>query len=521
MNLLYGLRRSNRLFGDRIAIYDQGRAITYGEFHQRVTKAGQALRQLGVERGDRIAVLMLNSPRYLELYYATALIGAVIVPLNIRWNLAEIAFVLNDSGCKLLAVDDRFAGMRTQLDGKVGTVSSYLFTGEGVCPAQMASYEQALGGAPGEGPPEAEPEENDLVGLFYTSGTTGGPKGVMLTHKNLVANAFHATAGLHISEDWVWLHSAPMFHLADGAGIYAVTMAGAQHCFIPEFDAEAFLQAVERYRVTSVLLVPTMMNLVMNHPALDRYDTSSLRYVAYGAAPMPLALLRKSMDRFGCQFLQGYGLTETSPLLTVLPPEDHTFENSEAGFAPVKSAGRPVVGVEIRVVDDQDRDLPPGEAGEIIARGANIMKGYWNRPEITAEVLRGGWFHTGDIGALDKRGYLYIMDRKKDMIKTGGENVHSPEVEDVIYSHPYVLEAAVIAVPDDKWGEAIKAVVTPRAGAQLTERELIDFCRRRLTHFKCPTSVDFSASLPKGGTGKIQKNVLRERYWKGLAKAVH
>ena len=228
------------------------------------------------------------------------------------------------------------------------------------------------------------------------------------------------------------------------------------------------------------------------------------------------------MDKFtGARFRQGYGLTETSPLLTVLPPEEHVFDGVEQRFHPIKSAGRPVVGVEVRVVDEHDRDLAPGQVGEVVARGANIMKGYWNRPEINAEVMRGGWFHTGDMGTFDERGFLYILDRKKDMIKTGGENVYSPEVEDVLYAHAAVLEAAVIGIPDEKWGEAIKAVVVARPGQQLTEGDLIDYCRARLTHFKCPSSVDFADGLPKGGTGKIQKNLLRERFWKGQAKGVH
>jgi len=518
MNLLYGLRRSARLFGDQPAILNTG--ATYAEFYQRVQGAGQLLARLGVRRGDRVAVLMLNSSRFLELYYATALTGAVIVPLNIRWSAQEIAFVLNDSGARLLVVDDRFAPLREQLAGAADGVAVYLFAGHQPCPAGMAGYEEGVHAASGAAD-WPEPGEEDLVGLFYTSGTTGGPKGVMLTHRNLVANAFHASLSLEISPDSVWLHSAPMFHLANGGAMYAMVMRGARHCFLPAFEPEEFLRAVERYRVTAALLVPTMLNMVMNHPAIDRYDVSSLKSITYGASPMPLDLLRRAMDRFGRCFRQGYGLTETSPLLTVLEPEDHCFDNAQERFAPIKSAGRPVPGVEIRVVNDHDHDLPPGQVGEIVARGANIMKGYWNRPEITAEVVRGGWFHTGDMGMLDERGYLYILDRKKDMIKTGGENVYSPEVEDVIYAHPDVLEAAVIGVPDPQWGEAIKAVVARRPGRHLTERQLIEYCRERLTHFKCPTSVDFAETLPKGGTGKIQKAALREGYWKGLAKGVN
>jgi len=514
MNLLSGLRRVVQVYGDDPAIYTSGRMLTYREFYERILQAGAALRELGIEKGDRLAVLMLNSPRYLELYYATAAIGAAIVPLNTRWNIDEIARTLNDSGSRMLVVDDRFASVPAQLHRKAHLATA-LYAGEGACPNGMVDYEESLRrGSSGAVALHPEIDENDLAGIFYTSGTTGGPKGAMLTHRNLVANAHHAILEFGVSRDWIWLHSAPMFHMANGGSMYALTIMGAAHCFIPAFEPEAFLQAVERYRITSALLVPTMLNMVLHHPTLRRCDTSSLRFLLYGASPMPVDLLRKGMETFGCRFFQGYGMTETGPLLTVLHPEDHSFDSLDGRFAPVRSAGRAIVGVEVRVVDEQDRDLPPGEPGEIIARGPNVMKGYWKRPEITAEILRGGWMHTGDIGTFDRRGFLYILDRKKDMIKTGSENVYTPEVESVLYSHPGVLEAAVIGVPDEKWGEVIKAVVVLRSATHLTENQLIAFCRERLTHFKCPTSLHFTDALPKSATGKIQKNVLREQYGK-------
>jgi long-chain acyl-CoA synthetase len=255
-----------------------------------------------------------------------------------------------------------------------------------------------------------------------------------------------------------------------------------------------------------------MLNAMVSHPAFDRYDTSSLRTMIYGASPMPLDLLRRAQEKLRCPFAQGYGLSEASPTLTYLGPEDHTLAHAHEEFTPVKSAGRPVMGVEVRIVDPMDRELPPGQAGEIVARGANIMKGYWNQPAISADTLRGGWLHTGDIGTFDARGYLYILDRKKDMIKPGGENVYSPEVESMIASHPEVLEVAVIGLPDERWGEAIKAAVVRRAGSELSEQALIEYCRARMAHFKCPTSVDFMDALPKGGTGKVQKMALRAKY---------
>jgi long-chain acyl-CoA synthetase len=361
---------------------------------------------------------------------------------------------------------------------------------------------------PTEGPVDGfpEPDDESLAALFYTSGTTGGPKGVMLTHRNLYTHALISMLS-NYGGAFVHLHVLPMFHIGAIGAFYSTTMAGGTHCFLPTFNAEGVLAAVERYRATSLLLVPTMINMVVNHPNFSRYDLSSLQILVYGASPMPLSLLETAMAKFPCPFQQVYGMTEASPLLTVLQRHEHVL-----GSRAVRSAGRPAPGVEILVVDDFDQPVPPGTAGEVVARGATIMKGYWNRPEITAEVLRGGWLHTGDIGSFDENGYLHILDRKKDMIKTGSENVYSPEVEAMLMSHPAILEAAVIGLPHEKWGETIAAAVVLRAGEDLTANSLIQWCRERLTHFKCPTSVLFLDALPKNSAGKIQKGVLRNLY---------
>lgn len=511
MNLLYALRRAQQLHADRIAIYDGDGAVTYAEFGERVTRAANALRNLGMAPGDRVAVLMLNAPAYLELYHATALARALIVPINIRWNVDDIVFSLKDSGTRLLVLDDCFARLAPQLSAALPELR-YLFAGRGPCPAGMQPYESSLAAASPTFPDEPDPDENEIAGLFYTSGTTGGPKGVMLTHRNLCANALYCMFAFAITPDWIWLHAAPMFHLADAAVVYSVVMQGGANCFLPAFDPEACLRAIERHRVTHTIVVPTMLNAMVNHPYIDQCDASSLRILFYGASPVPEDVLRRAGQKLACQFGQGYGLTEASPIVSYLGPEDHVFENAGQPFARVRSAGRPALGVEVRIVDAMDRPLPPGEIGEVVARGANVMKGYWNQPAITADTLRGGWLHTGDMGALDAGGYLHILDRKKDMIKPGGENVYSPEVEAMVAAHPEVLEVAVIGVPDPKWGEAVKAVVVRRPQSRLTAQDLIAFCRERMTHFKCPTSVDFVDALPKGGTGKLQKNVLRAQY---------
>ncbi len=497
MNLLYCLRRAKEFHGTSIGSYRDEGSMTWNEFYDRVHRAAAFFRDLGIQKGDRLAVWMLNSHEYLELYYASAIAGIVIVPLNTRWHESDVAFTLNDSGSVAIVVDDRFAPDVA----KIPRPRHVIYAGRCPCPEGMTAYGYSDAKHTFE-----EPDPEDLVGLFYTSGTTGGPKGVMLTHRNLWSNLVNSMmAGFGKA---TWLHAAPMFHLADLGSMYAITSNGGAHVFLPTYDPEKFMQLVERYKVTETVLVPTMLNMLVNHERFDAYDLSSLETFLYGASPMPTPLLKAAMGKLpGTRFRQGYGMTETSALLTLLDYEDHFGEA-------VTSAGKPVFGTEVRVVDELDHDVPVGESGEVIARGANIMKGYWKRPEITAEVLRGGWLHTGDVGKFDRNGFLYILDRKKDMIKPGGENVYTPEVESMIAGHPGVLEVAVIGVPHEKWGETIRAVITRRPGSSLTESELIEWCRSRAAHFKCPTSVVFVDTLPKGGTGKVQKGVLREKYGK-------
>ena len=488
MNILYCLRRAVTQHSESFAFLDGDCKITYREFNENVHRGAAFLRAAGLKPGDRLGVLLLNSPRYMELYFATALAGVVIVPINTRWNADDVAFCLRDSGAKALVLDENIA---------------LTFKDAGGPPCPILDYKPA--------PAEAsvhlvEPEAEDLAALFYTSGTTGGPKGVMLTHRNIYVHALMAWLS-NYGGAYIHLHALPMFHIGAMGAFYSTTMAGGTHCFIPTFDAEGVLALVEQYRVTSLILVPTMVNMVVNHPAFSRYDLSSLKCVTYGASPMPLSLLEIAMAKFPCPFQQVYGMTESSPLLTVLACGDHDLSS-----AAVRSAGRPAPGVEIRVVDEMDESVPAGTSGEVIARGATVMKGYWNRPEITAEVLRGGWLHTGDIGRFDADGFLYILDRKKDMIKTGGENVYSPEVEALLVSHPSILEASAIGVPHDKWGETIRAVVVLRPSLEVSAGSLIEWCRERLTHFKCPTSIVFVESLPKNSTGKILKTSLRDLY---------
>ena len=516
MTVNYCLRRAKSFHGANFAFEHQDRRVTYHEFYGLVECAAHKLASIGARRGDRVAVVMLNSPEYLELYFATAMSGTLIVPLNTRWHVNEMNFTLADSGSKVLFVDDHFAPLVPQIRSAVPCVEQFIYAGNQACPEGLRDWRTVAPATNSEAFPE--PDENDVAGLFYTSGTTGGPKGAMLTHRNLYSNAIHSLLPPAIFIPGKWLHAAPMFHLADVGALFAMTLCGSTHCFIGSFEPVAVMRAIERYRITTTVLVPTMLNMVLNHPEFPKHDLSSLQRVLYGASPMPLPLLQQAMKLLRCDFVQGYGMTEVSPVLTALSAEDHRIAEGPGDTTPLRSVGKPVMGVEVRIVDHNDRDVPVGQPGEIIGRGANVMKGYWNRPEISAEVLRGGWMHTGDVGAFDESGFLYLLDRKKDMIKSGSENIYSPEVESVLCAHPAVLEAGVIGVPHPTWGETVRAVIVRRPQAALDEHELIAWCRERLTHFKCPTSVVFTDALPKGGTGKVQKNVLRERFGAPLAE---
>jgi len=464
----------------------------------------------GLRKNQCVGVLLENRQEYLELHYATSWTGIWIVPINIRLSPGEMAFWLNDSASRMLVVDKRFAPVVDELRPKLTSVEKVVFVGsEADCPGGMESYDASLSNAACLPPGLDEPAEDDVAGLFYTSGTTGGPKGVMLTHRNLYANALHVIAACGAASSWIHLHAAPMFHAADGTATYYLSLVGGAHAFLPVFEPEFFLKAVARHRITTTILVPTMINALMNHPSLGKADIASLTDILYGASPMPESVMRRAIEHFGCIFTQAYGMTECSPIATILAKQDHVLNTRK-----VNSCGRAVLGVDLQITDFDGSPLPPGKPGEIVLRGPNVMKGYWNRPDITATTLRGGWLHTGDVGTFDGDGYVYLLDRVKDMIKTGGENVYTPEVEAAIFAHPEVAEVAIIGVPDLKWGEAIKAFVVRRPDSAISDTEVIDWCRQRLTHFKCPSSVEFLPALPKGGTGKVLKKVLREPYWR-------
>ena len=515
-----GLRRSVRLWGDKVAAIDGDTRRTYAEFGARVDRLANALRDLGLARGDRVGILMLNTYRYLELYYAVNIAGGVVVPLNHRLAVPELAFILDDCACTMLFITREFVGQAEQLRGQCPALVATILAEDEPAPAGLLAYEALLAAA-NPTRPQVALAETDLAGIFYTGGTTGRPKGAMLSQRNLVDNAYRMIMEVGYRDDDVYLHAAPMFHLADGASTFAITYVGGTHAHIRAFQPQAVLETIARDRVTSAVLVPTMITALLNHPAIGQHDLASLRRLGYGASPIATGTLRLAMELLPCQFFQAYGMTEAAPILTVLPPADHRLEGSQRALRRLASAGRASIGIELRVVDDEDRDVPTNAIGEVIARGANIMVGYWNRPQETAEALRDGWYHSGDLAMLDEDGYLSIVDRKKDMIVTGGENVYSVEVENALYSHPAVLECAVIGVPDARWGEAVLAVVVRKPGQDATETDLIAHCHTRIAGYKAPKSVAFTDLLPKSGAGKILKRELREQHWAGEERRVH
>jgi acyl-CoA synthetase (AMP-forming)/AMP-acid ligase II len=520
-NVGAALERAGRLFADREAVVDGDTRWSYAELRRRVAGFDAALDTLGVAVGDVVGVLGVNSAAHLVAWLAIPRSGRVLNDLNIRLAPAELEVILGDSGAKALLVDDAFLETGTALANACESVEHVIYIGAAATPDGCLSLTDLT---ETEGGPPATVDPDALAGIFYTGGTTGLPKGAMLTHRNLVANAKHALILFGYEESDTYLHAAPMFHLADGASNYALSWVGGRHLIIPAFEPGLWLQTVEAERVTRGLLVPTMINMVINHPALGEYDLSCLRSLLYGASPMPTELLRRAMDAIPTDWGQGYGMTEAAPLVSYLSPEDHRLGASgEEPYATrLRSAGRPIVGVEADVRRSDGSRADVGETGEIWVRGANIMKGYWNRPTETAAALNSdGWYRSGDAAYVDRDGYLYVVDRVKDMIISGGENVYCTEVENAIYKHPAVLECAVFGVPDEQWGERVHAAIVLKSGETADQDVIVAHCRELIAGYKLPRSIDFhDEALPKSGAGKLLKRQLREPYWAGQGRQV-
>jgi acyl-CoA synthetase (AMP-forming)/AMP-acid ligase II len=513
------LRRARQVNRFGLATVLGERRQDWATFAERAARLAGALTGLGYRPGDRIGILALNSDRYLECFFGLAWGGFVFVPINTRLAPPEMVFWLSDSGCTGLLTDDAFVPMLPSILPETPEVRHVIHLGEEATPDGQLSYEALIASALPAA--DAGRRGNDLAGIFYTGGTTGRSKGVMLSHANILANAHNIQPATPIGSDTRYIHAAPMFHLADGAMTFLVTAFGGTHTFLPRFDPGAFLRMVEQHGITTALLVPTMINMLMHHPEVTQRDLSSLRGFLYGASPMPDAVIRRAMEVMPhVRFTQAYGQSEASPVMTLMPPEYHCFEGPYAGR--IKSAGRAALGCEVRIMDENDNEVPNNVVGEICGRGPMVMLGYWKQPELTAHTLRNGWLHTGDGGYMDEAGFLYVVDRMKDMIVSGGENVYSAEVEEALYSHPAVAECAVIGVPDDTWGERVHAVVRLKPDASATDAELIAACHARIANYKCPRSVTIQTEpLPVSGAGKILKAELRKPYWAGREKRVN
>jgi acyl-CoA synthetase (AMP-forming)/AMP-acid ligase II len=495
------------IFGDR--------QRTYRQHVDRVARLAGALRELGVRDGAPVGIMALNSDRFIEYLLAVPWADGVLNPINIRWTPAEIVHSLRETRTEILFVDDTFAGhVPAIVEGHPG-LTTVVHLGDKASPEGMLGFEDLIAGTQAM---EDERRGGDaLAAVLYTGGTTGFPKGAMLSHTNLLTSTLGTLANLPaVQPRGRILLALPMFHAA-GLCIWMLQQTvGGTSVILPKFEPEAVLETIERHRVTFTALVPTMLQQVVDHPARADRDLSSLETLLYAASPMNDALLGRAMQAFPhTGFVQLYGMTELGPIATLLTPEEHQASTH------VRSVGQAAPHAEVRVVDEDDGEVPRGTVGEIVCRGANVMLGYWDRPQESAEALRGGWMHTGDAGFMDDDGYVHLVDRVKDMIITGGENVYSTEVENAVSSHPAVATCAVIGAPDDQWGEQVHAVVVRAPGHSVGADEIVAHAKALIAGYKVPRSVEFVDALPLSPAGKVLKRELRLPYWKGMDRLVH
>jgi fatty-acyl-CoA synthase len=514
------LRRAAKLYPDKTAIIDGERRYTYREFQDRVNQLGHALMARGIAKGDRVCILSPNSHFFLEAYYGVTQIGAILVPLNYRLTAADHEYIINHAGVECVLVDHEYTSLVDEIRPQLKTVNHWIMAGDEVAaPHGWESWEKLIAAQPKTSTPEVPQDENDTTSINYTSGTTARPKGVMLTHRNCYINAYNFIAHLRIDHDDVELWTLPMFHANGWGGPFAITAMGATHVVLRAVDGPKIHQLIEDEGVTFACMAPAVLSTVLNYPDRGKHTfRTKPRFVVAGAPP-PAAFVKGLEEEVGWTFMQIYGLTETAPILTVSTPDYYTQATEYGSRA---RAGVEAIGVDIQVLDDNGKPVPMdnNHIGEVCARSNVVLKGYWEQPEETAKAIYDGYFHSGDLAVWDEHGNIHIVDRKKDVIISGGENISSPEVEDALYKHPAVLECAVIGVPSEKWGETPKALIVLREGQSATEDEVIAFTREHIAHFKCPTSVEFVESLPRTATGKLQKFVIREAYWRGVERRV-
>jgi len=517
MHLTQALHKGVSQVPQATAVVFGERRRSYAEVAARVARLAAALRALGLQPGDRAGMLALNCDRYLEFFYGTWWAGGVVNPVNIRWSPGEIAYSLDDCDTRILFVDAQFQPLAGELRQRSLSLKTLVYVGEGPVPQGMLGYEDLLAAHfPCE---DAQRGGDDVAAVMYTGGTTGQPKGVMLTHANMFTNSLNSLATIARGPEVVCVQTAPMFHIGGAALMLQVLQWLGKQVILPAFDETVLLETLQREKGTETFIVPTMLKRMIEHPRFSEYDLSSLQILFYGAAPIDEALLEQALRKLpAAGFWQVYGMTELSPVVTALPPRCHRPGAGPAGK--LRSAGLPLPSVEVRIVDPQGQPVATGVVGEITVRGPTVMAGYWNKAAETAAVLRDGWLRTGDGGRMDEDGFVYVVDRIKDMVVTGGENVYCAEVENAITQLPEVSLCAVIGVPDEKWGERVHAVVVLREGARLEAATLIDHCKTRIAGYKCPRSVEFVDTIALSAAGKILKYKLRERYWAGRDRRV-
>jgi long-chain acyl-CoA synthetase len=518
------LLNASQNFPKKIGFIDYDKEFTFEELTYRAAQVKRSLIELGVKKRDRVAILMSNDFRYMELIFGITAIGAILVPLNTRLHPKELAGILNDSQAETLYLGGEFRSIFSEIREVVMTLKNVIIIDSEMENGQELSYdyEKLIKSFPNETLKAEDVDEDDIAGLYYTSGTTGRPKGVIHTHKSLISTANNYMEFMMCKKDDRWLHTVPMFHIGGIMMFLSYTSVGATQVTLRSFDTKVLLRLFEEKKITATFLVPTMVNMVLNDPNFNLYDKSSLERIVYSSSPMPVEILNHAFEKLpNVKFSHVFGATEV-PMMITLSDNYHKPPGNENEIKRLQSCGQPYKGMIGKIIKPGGEETPIGEVGEIVAKGPTVAKGYWGLAEETSKSFReDGWYFTGDLGYKDEENFYYIVDRAKDMIISGAENIYSNEIEDVLYRYPAILECAVIGVPDEKWGEAVKAVIITKSGYSVTEEEVKTFARNYLANYKVPKSVDFVEELPKNSIGKIQKHQLRKRYWEDKSKMVN
>lgn len=519
MNIGKFFSKAARSFPERLAFCYGDQEWTYVEANERINRLVNSFKELGLKKGERVSILAFNCPQFLETLFACFKAGLCAVPINFRLHHKEYSYIIDHSGSAAIVFGEDFRDTLYSLRGDMPRVRYYVCISN---PREsMLGYEELIAN---HSPvfEEVEVHRDDLAWLFYTSGTTGRPKGAMLTHGVLLAMTMNFYADMcRLSPDDAILHAAPLSH---GSGVYALPniAKAANNVILPtrSFDPKVTCETIQGRKITNMFIAPTMVKILVTYPDIDRYNLNSLKCLIYGGGPMYVEDIKEALRKLPNCLVQLYGQAEAPMTISYLRKKEHVLEGTEAQVERLKSAGIPRTDVEVKVIDENDNEVPRGKVGEIAVRGDVVMAGYWKDPEATEETLRHGWLHTGDLGKMDENDYIYLLDRAKEMVISGGENIYTREVEEIILSHPAVHEVAVFGVPDDKWGEAVKAIVSLKAGMKVSEREIIDFCKQNLASYKKPKSVEFINGLPKNAYGKVLKRELKEKYWKGEERRI-